>query len=213
MAINYQKLATKIGQEYFNYPDLMGILWIGSTAFGIQDDEADIDIRLLVNHPNKLNPMKQFTENNIQIESAGIKMRRWLPTDMGRDQPSHRLSNVYEPDAIQWAFCMLRKEAALGNLDENTFHGFRGWDDIDNCFVLKKKGWKVYYCGAGAGFHEPRATRGDDSPLAAQENRENGVAFYKRWGFWDEFVRQHGADAPVHTPPKPNGTQPAVKVA
>ena len=140
------------------------------------------------------------------IESAGIKMQKWLPTDMGRDWPSHRLSNVYEPDAAQWAFSLLRKEAGLGNLDENTFHGFRGWDDIDNCFVLKSKGWRIVYCGLGVGYHEPRATRGNNSVLAARENRENGMAFYKRWGFWEEFVQQHGENAPIHTPPRMSET-------
>ena len=140
--------------------------------------------------------------NNNQIESAGIKMLKWLPIDIGRDLQSHRLSNVYEPDATQWAFCMLRKEAGIGNLDENAFHGFVGWDDIDNCFVLKSKGWRILYCGLGVGYHEPRATRGSNSPEAAQKNRENGIIFYKRWGFWDEFVKQHGENGPIHTPPK-----------
>ena len=125
-----------------------------------------------------------------KIESAGIRMVKWLPTDIGRDMPSHRLSTVYEPDAVQWAFALLRKEAAVGNLDENAFHGFRGWDDIDNCFVLKSKGWKILYCGLGVGYHEPRATRGSSTPQAAQENKENGEAFYKRWGFWDEYQKE-----------------------
>ena len=137
---------------------------------------------------------------NGQIESAGIKMLKWLQTDIGRDQPSHRLSNVYEPDAVQWAFCMIRKEAGLGNLDENTFHGFKGWDDIDNCFVLKKAGWRILYCGLGVGYHEPRATRGDSSPEAAKQNAENGEAFYKRWGFWEEYQKEPVAKT-IHQPP------------
>ena len=135
------------------------------------------------------------------IESAGIRMVKWLPTDMGRDWPGHRLSNVYEPDAVQWAFCLLRKSAGIGNLDENTFHGFKGWDDIDNCFVLKKAGWTVLYCGLGVGYHEPRATRGSSTAEAEQQNRENGMAFYKRWGFWDGFVTEYGEKYPIHTPP------------
>ncbi|MDZ7587374.1 MAG: hypothetical protein U0946_06480, partial [Patescibacteria group bacterium] len=84
MAINYKKLATKISQEYLNYPGLIGILWIGSTAFGIQDKEADIDIRLLVNHSNKKFPMKQFTENNIQIEIDEMDWQ-WLTENLAVD--------------------------------------------------------------------------------------------------------------------------------
>lgn len=84
MAINYQKLANKVSQDYQNYSGLVGILWIGSTAFDIQDNEADIDIRLLVNHSNKLNPMKQFTENNIQIEIDEMDWQ-WLTENLSID--------------------------------------------------------------------------------------------------------------------------------
>ena len=136
-----------------------------------------------------------------RIESAGIKMMEYLPCDMGRDLPGHRFSYVIPMEIVQWAFAMVRVEAAKGNLDENTFHGFRGWDDIDNCFVLRKAGWKVFYCGASVGYHEPRATRGNDSEEAAKENRENGQAFYKRWGFWDNFIKQH-PDGNVHATPE-----------
>ncbi len=120
------------------------------------------------------------------IESAGIKMVKWLPCDLGRGFPSHRLSSVYESDAVQWAFALLRKEAVYP-LEEGVFNGFRGWDDIDNCFVVKKAGWKVVYCGLGVGYHEPRSTRGDDGEKASKENTENGERFYKRWGFWEDY--------------------------
>ena len=140
------------------------------------------------------------------IESAFIKFAKYLPCDIGRGEPGHRYSLIHEVEAVQWAFAVVRKEAALGNLDENTFHGFRGWDDIDNSLVLKKKGWKIIYCGASAGYHQPRATRGDNSQQAELENRENGVTFYKRWGFWEEFVRQHGENGEIHAPPKAEKT-------
>ncbi len=135
------------------------------------------------------------------IESAGIRMIKWLPTDIGRDLPGYRLPTVYECDAVQWAFALLRKEAVVGNLEENIFHGFRGWDDIDNCFVVKKNGWKVFYCGLGIAYHEPRATRGNDGKQAYIENQENGQIFYKRWGFWDEFIKEN-PQGDIHTPPK-----------
>lgn len=136
------------------------------------------------------------------IESAGIKMMKYLPTDMGRDLPGHRLCNVYEPDAVQWAFALLRKKAILGNLEEGIFNGFVGWDDIDNCFQIKQKGWKVLYCGMGVGYHEPRATRGKNDAEAAKKNRDNGVKFYKRWGLWDEFVKENGENGEIHALPK-----------
>ena len=125
------------------------------------------------------------------IESAGIAMMKYLPVDIGRDYPSHRLCGVYNCEAVQWAFALVRKEAAVGNLDENVFHGFKGWDDIDNCFALRNKGWQVVYCGMGVGYHSPRATRGDDTLAAYHQNRENAEAFYKRWGYWRLFIEDN----------------------
>ncbi len=137
-----------------------------------------------------------------RIESAGIRMMKYLPTDMGRDLPGHRLSGVYEPEAVQWAFALLRKKAIVGNLEEGIFHGFVGWDDIDNCFAVKAKGWKIFYCGLGVGYHEPRATRGDNSPEASVKNKENGERFYKRWGLWDDFIKDNPDGKDIHAMPK-----------
>ena len=121
------------------------------------------------------------------IESAGVKMNKWLPTDIGRDEPGHRMSMVYDVEAIQWAFALMRKEA-VAPLEEDIFHGFAGWDDIDNSFVVKKRGWEILYCGLGVGYHTPRATRGSEELEVTRKNQENGEIFYKRWGLWDEYL-------------------------
>lgn len=121
------------------------------------------------------------------IESAGIKMARWLPTDIGRGYPGHRLSGIYKVEAVQWAFALLRKEAVVGNLDEDLFNGFKGVDDIDNCFVVKNKDWDIFYCGLGVGYHEPKASRGDNSLNGKKLNAENMTIFYKRWGLYNDF--------------------------
>ncbi len=125
------------------------------------------------------------------IESAGIGIMNFVPVDIGRDEPGHRRSCIYECQAVQWAFAMLRKEA-IGVLEENIYNGFKGWDDIDNCFTLRKNGWQVWYCGLGVGYHTPRATRGnvDEERETQRVNHENSIIFYKRWGLWDK-VRQN----------------------
>ena len=125
---------------------------------------------------------------NGTIESAGIAFVDHLPTDYGRDLPGYWLNEIREAEAIQWAFAMHRRRALEGNLDEDLFNGHVGWDDIDNTLVLKSKGWKIMYCGHGAGVHQPRATRGSASMEAAKMNQENGRTFYKRWGLWDSFI-------------------------
>ncbi len=124
------------------------------------------------------------------IESAGIKMQKWLPCDIGRDLPSHRLSGIYQVDACQWALALLRKEAVEGNLGEDVFNGFKGVDDIDNCFVVKDKGWEIWYCGLGVGYHAPKATRMDNTLDGKGLNAENMIQFYKRWGFYEEFQKE-----------------------
>jgi GT2 family glycosyltransferase len=145
--------------------------------------------------------MKCLFPNGL-IESAGIQMVKYLPCDIGRDQPGHRCSMSREVQAGQWAFALVRVESAKGTLDTTGFHGFKGWDDIDNCLVLKKNGWKIFYCGVSVGYHEPRATRGDNSELAAQENRENGIYFYKKWGFYEDFLKDNPDGKSVHATPK-----------
>jgi len=126
---------------------------------------------------------------NGTIESAGIAMYGYTPIDLGRGFPAHRLCGCYEVQAAQWAFAMLRKKAVMGVLDDTLFNGFVGWDDIDNCFVVRDKGWKILYCGMGAGYHNPRATRGSDEEEAQRKNQENAHVFFKRWGYWDEFCK------------------------
>ena len=156
---------------------------------------------------------KCLFEDNGRIESAGIKMYKYLPTDMGRDAPAHRMLGVYDCDAVQWAFAIVRRKAALGNLQEGVFHGFKGWDDIDNSFSVKAKGWRIVTCGMSIGYHAPRATRGANTEEAARQNSENGERFYKRWGLWNTFIADHpgyktgeSLAAPVgdtiHAPPK-----------
>jgi len=129
------------------------------------------------------------------IESAGIGMVNYLPVDIGKGSPGHRMTTLYEVPAVAWSFCMVRKEA-VSNLPEGIYNGFRGWDDIDNCFVLRKAGWKIMYNGYGAGYHSPRATRGSNTEETHERNRENARRFYKRWGYWDAFTKEYGSDWP-----------------
>ena len=128
---------------------------------------------------------------NGRIESAGIAMAKYTPVDIGRDAPSHRMTALYECPAVQWAFAIVRVEAAKGYIPENVYNGFKGWDDIDNCFVHRNNGWKIMYCGYGVGYHYPRATRGANTQESHDRNRENAKIFYKRWGYWEAFKRDY----------------------
>ena len=124
------------------------------------------------------------------IESAGIKMDKYLPCDIGRDWPGHRLMSIYQVDAVQWAFALLRKEAVMGNLDEDIFNGFKGVDDVDNCFVVRDKGWEIWFDGYGVGYHEPKSTRNDSTLNGKLLNAQNMETFYKRWGLWESYEKE-----------------------
>lgn len=138
---------------------------------------------------------------NGNIESAGITVVNFTPVDIGKGLPAHRMTSLYECPAVQWAFCMVRKEAVTNPpMPEGVYHGFRGWDDIDNCFVLRKRGWKVVYNGYGVGYHFPRATRGSNTKVVHDTNRDNARRFYKRWDYWDQFTKGFGVTQPDGTP-------------
>lgn len=122
------------------------------------------------------------------IESAGIVFNGIMPVDFGRDEPGWRHNEVVEMPCVQWAFALHRKQALVGNLEEDTFNGHVGWDDIDNNFCVKAKGWKIVYCGQGVGIHKSRATRGSGSVEAFLANQQNAHRFWKRWGMWEKYL-------------------------
>jgi len=131
------------------------------------------------------------------IESAGIAFNGHVPTDTARDFAGYRCNEIREAVAVQWAFALHRVAALEGNLEEGVFNGHVGWDDIDNNFCLKAKGWKILYCGQGVGIHYPRATRGSNSIDAHVMNQQNAQTFYKRWGMMKQVIE--GAKMDVST--------------
>lgn len=179
----------------------------------VEPDWDVVGIQMMVNNPKigvigfkclKLGwDNKGIEGDNVKadglIESAGICMNNYTPCDMGRNEPSHRLSVSYPCFSVQWAFSLLRREAVIGNLDEDLWEKFVGWDDIDNSIYLRYKGWEAWYCGLGVGYHGTHSTRGSTSDEALLKNRKNAEIFYKRWGYWDAF-RERNPYAPEYFP-------------
>jgi GT2 family glycosyltransferase len=130
-----------------------------------------------------------------RIESAGIVFNGIVPTDYGRDEDGWRHCETrVDVPCVQWAFALHRKAAIDGNLEEDVFNGHVGWDDIDNNFCVRNKGWKIVYCGQGVGIHKPRATRGNNSNEAMIANQQNAHTFYKRWGLWERYLEGEKMD-------------------
>lgn len=198
----------KSGNQIFNIGLAAGNSRFVATIMNSVVVEPDWDVvptSMMVDNPKigiiglKCLKLGWDAEQDGMIESAGVSMTGYTPCDMGRNLPGHRLSSSYPCFSVQWAFAMIRREAAVGNLDENIWQGFVGWDDIDNSVTLRSKGWEAWYCGLGVGYHRTHATRGSTANEALIKNRKNGETFYKRWGYWDAF-RQKNPYAPEYFP-------------
>lgn len=73
--MDYAKIALDESKKYYNYPNLIGIVWIGSTTFGVSDEWADIDLRLVV--ADKSRPMQQYVTDGVKIEVDEMNWK-WL---------------------------------------------------------------------------------------------------------------------------------------
>lgn len=198
----------KSGNQIFNIGLAHGNARFVATVMNSVRVEPDWDIvatKMMVDNPKigivalKCLKLGWSEKEDGEIESAGITMSGYLPCDMGRDEAGHRLTTSYPCQSAQWAFALLRREAVEGNLDEDLWQPFVGFDDVDNSLYLRYKGWEVWYCGFGAGYHMTHATRGSFEDEVLVKNRKNAEIFYKRWGYWDSF-RQENPYAPEYFP-------------
>ncbi len=196
----------KSGNQFFNIGLSKGNNRFVATIMSsvvVEPDWDVVPVQMMKNIPKigvigmKCLKLGWSPEQDGQIESAGINMNGYTPCDTGRNEPGHRRAVSYPVHSLQWAFALLRREAVVGNLDENLMHGFVGFDDIDNTLYLRYKGWEAWYCGLSAGYHRTHSTRGYKSYKGNSEdekigkNKINGEIFYKRWGYWDLYKQQN----------------------
>lgn len=84
----YRKIAQELAEQYKNHSKLLGILWIGSSTYGIKDKHVDIDIRLLIKGNKKSNPMEQKVIKGVTIEIEEMSWQ-WLITDLNPDSEQY----------------------------------------------------------------------------------------------------------------------------
>jgi len=163
-----------MGNSTFVEPD-----WL-TVAFMLMEKEQDIGIV----------GFKLLYSTNI-IEHAGMYWSPDMPHHMnfGVKEPSHRLTQVAEVPAVGWALVLLRKAAFPKPLDIQTFLGFRGYDDLDNCLEVTKRGWRIVYCGFGVAYHDAGATRYSNAENFARECEQNRQTFLNKWGGTEEAKR------------------------
>ncbi len=125
---------------------------------------------------------------NGTLEHAGIYWTPDMPHhyNYGANEAAHRYTHIREVDIVGFALCLLRKSAFPDGLDEKSYNGFAGYDDLDNCLSAKKRGWRILYCGLGTAIHLEGATRSKGSDEYATKVEENRQTFLNRWGGTDK---------------------------
>lgn len=97
----YEEIARNEASKYYDYPGLLGILWVGSSSFGIEDEMADIDLRILISGRSKSRPMQQYKISNILIEVDEMRLD-WLLNNTGPDSEQAWIIEksivLYDPD-------------------------------------------------------------------------------------------------------------------
>ena len=170
---------------------------------GIKNTEEDIVCFMTNNtivEPQWINAALDFMKGNENIGCMGFKLLKpggsiehagiaFFPgmahhVNYGVGEGANRHTYFRDIGIVGWALVLLRRRAVPeGGFDEKTYHGFRGYDDIDNCLVMQQMGWKVIYCGMGSATHYALDTRGKimgDAEL--KEVEDNRLIFTKKWG-------------------------------
>jgi GT2 family glycosyltransferase len=98
------------------------------------------------------------------------------------DHPAVAKSREFQ--AVTGACLLIRRELFQenGGFDAAFVNGY---EDIDLCLRLRKRGYEIHYCHESVLYHLESATRGFDS------NTRNHALFLDRWG---DFARQDDVD-------------------
>ena len=129
------------------------------------------------------------------IQSTGIMgiFANGMMKANGKDAAGHRCTYISQVPCIGGCLFLIRREAIKtlkgGKLDDTTYYGFRGWDDLDMCLSIRKAGWDVIYCGYGSAYHVDSPTKKEhsDEDNFWAELEENKKIFLAKWGYNLEF--------------------------
>jgi len=99
------------------------------------------------------------------IQSTGIMgvFDNGIMAVNGKEEAGHRCCYISQVPCIGGCIFLAKRKAILtldgGKLDDTTYIGFRGWDDLDMCLSFRAKGWDVIYCGYGSVYHVDSPTK------------------------------------------------------
>ncbi len=122
---------------------------------------------------------------NGTIENAGMYFHKPMIHHMnyGVGDSAHRWTHLREVDAVGFCLVFLRRECVYP-FEEGFYNAFYGFEDVDTCFQVRKKGYKVYYCGYSTAYHYACTTRGAPETWSEETQRkyeENRHIFTERW--------------------------------
>lgn len=115
------------------------------------------------------------TPSQVQAWGGG-QVNLWT----GLSRHFHRHVENGELDYLTAASILLRREAILdvGLFDEKKF--FMYWEDVDLCFRLRRRGWKLAVAPNAHVWHKESASLRDKKPLLDHYFTTSAVRFYKR---------------------------------
>lgn len=99
----HRRIAYEVAREYKSQPGILGIIWIGSSSFGIIDKYSDIDVRLLIEKDKKSFPMVQTHINGVKVEIEEMDWS-WLLEDKAMDSERYWIREnaviLYDPNSL-----------------------------------------------------------------------------------------------------------------
>lgn len=110
------------------------------------------------------------------------KNGRLVPFNVGNGEEAIVVSaDAQKIPAVTGACLLVRKDSfeAVGRFDENYNYGY---EDVDLCLKLLRKGYMNYYCPISLLFHSEFGTQQHENPQRAEARREeNRKYFHRRW--------------------------------
>ncbi|MFW9991920.1 MAG: glycosyltransferase family 2 protein [Candidatus Odinarchaeota archaeon] len=114
------------------------------------------------------------------IWHAGIQFANHIPIHIGINEAAHRYSYAVPVPCVNHSVGFFRREALDKSLDEETYLGWKGFEDTDINLTIRENGWHIWYCGEASAYHieSPTRIRGKDF---WQEYNENLRRFIMKW--------------------------------
>ncbi|HEV2419182.1 MAG TPA: glycosyltransferase family 2 protein [Terriglobia bacterium] len=113
--------------------------------------------------------------NRIQVWGGG-----WVSFWTGRSGHHYSPVPAHQLHYVTGASLLLRRNALddIGLLDDNTF--FMYWEDVDLCFRLRKRGWRLAVAEDSIILHKQAASTGGNNPTLAFYGARSSLRFFLR---------------------------------